>query len=251
MIEVKDVHKRYGKKVVLEGVNIKISTPEICCLLGKNGAGKSTLMNIIAQVTEQDSGEVRIREQVFDRHSVLVKQKIGLVGQHDYLIDALTGEQYLGFHGLLYNMTAPEIRSRMEDLSGYFFEDPTVIYKPIRAYSSGMRMLLNIITALFHRPDILLLDEPFANLDPLACEKLVLLLKEFASMPGKLVLLSSHDLLYVEKIATHILVLDNKNIVFDGSKAEFTGSGSHQLDKKFLELIHHERISIEKLKLLF
>jgi ABC-2 type transport system ATP-binding protein len=251
MIEIKDIYKSFAKKTVLEGVSMKVHPNDICCVLGRNGAGKSTLINIIAQIIKQDSGEVRIKGQVFGRNKILVKEKIGMVGSFDSLIESLTGQQYLEFHGLLYNMPAPDIASRIKDLTSYFFEDATAILKPIRTYSSGMRMLLNITTAVFHKPDILLLDEPFANLDPVACEKLVLFLKEFSSMPDKGVLVSSHDLLYVDKLATRICVLDNRKIVFDGSKSEFTGNAANQIDKKFLELIQQETIDAEQLKQLF
>ncbi|WP_212006079.1 ABC transporter ATP-binding protein [Chitinophaga sp. HK235] len=247
MITLQGVSKSFQRKLVLDDIHLTVQPHDICCLLGKNGAGKSTLINIIARLISQDKGAVLIKGQVFDDNKILIKEKIGLVSQFDYLIEQLTGYQYLEFSGLLYKMKPADIKERINSLSLFFFENTTDIHQVIKGYSSGMRMKLNIMAALLHKPDILLLDEPFANLDPVTCHKLAGFLQEFAAAPGKLVIISSHDLLYVDKIATRICVLHDKKVVFDGDKESFTNGGAKELDKQLLELINPAGINTASL----
>lgn len=250
MIAIQAITKHYGKQLVLNNISLDVPANEICCLLGRNGAGKSTMLNIITQEIKQDKGEVFIMGQPFTRQCVLVKSKIGVVSQSDYLIDQLTGMQYLQFNGLIHNMPKEEISKRAIALNQYFFENDTEINKPIHSFSSGMRMKLNIITALLHQPDILIMDEPFANLDMVSCEKLSLLLLEFMQQPGKVVLVSSHDLLYVEKIATRICVIDKQQIVFNGTREEFASKGTDSMDKQLLQLLQPQSIELTNIKAL-
>jgi len=236
MITVSDISKRYDN-TVLDNISLAVYPGNICCLLGKNGAGKSTLINIIAGLTRPDSGEIIINERLLQSNTVFTSGEIGIVSQTDNIINQLTGHQFLVFQCLVFEIPKKVMEERIKSLSEYFFDNPVDLNKPASTYSSGMRMKLRIIAALINNPRILLLDEPFANLDPVAADKLVELLKKFNAKKNSIALISSHDLLYVDKIATQICVLNDTHIIFDGSKEEFTMNDTLKLDKTLLDLI--------------
>ncbi|MFN5428273.1 MAG: ABC transporter ATP-binding protein [Bacteroidota bacterium] len=239
MIKISSISKRYHKKIpVIEDVSFNIHENGISCLLGKNGAGKSTIIEIVCQSLKPDSGEIFVCDiKSSPDKKYEINKLMGVVTQHDYLINELTGYEYMFFRGLVYGVPKHEIDLRINELVAYFFDDITDIHKMISCYSQGNRMKVRIISAFLSKPKILILDEPFANLDSISAEKLCALVKQFAATKLRCVLISSHDLLYVNKIATDILVLDNKNIVFNGTKDEFTKNGSKQIDQSFRETL--------------
>jgi len=248
MIEVKNISKEYTKgKPVIEDVSFSVAVNQVCCLLGKNGAGKSTIINVISQAIRQSKGEVVINGKTVNRRTVMAKEGVGIVSQFDYLIDQLTGYQYLKFQCLLLKLDPATTRQRIESLAEFFFDTPGEIFRPIASYSTGMRMKIRIISALLHKPGILVLDEPFANLDPVNAERLTAFLSEFAAIDSHLVLISSHDLLYVDKIATRICVLHEKRIVFEGTKSEFTKDGSMPLDQVFFQYVDAKPSSMQNI----
>ena len=248
MIEINKISKSFNKKKILKEITIKIEDNNICCLLGKNGIGKSTLINIITQTLKQDTGEIIINNVNFNKDSSLIKQKIGLANDSDDLIQELSGFQFLTFRCLIFSIPKILIEERIKSLVNYFFDDTDDIHKNISSYSSGMKMKLRIVASLLHVPEILILDEPFANLDIIAAEKLVLLLNSFSKIGGNIVIVSSHDLLYVEKIATQLCVIDKTEIIFDGSFEDFTKNYSSKIDQSLLNLINPEKITTKNLE---
>ncbi|WP_031528292.1 ABC transporter ATP-binding protein [Dyadobacter crusticola] len=246
MIEILDVSKAYKHKV-LDSININVSPNNICCLLGKNGAGKSTLLNIITQNVIQDSGVIKINSQTYSTNETEISKIIGAVTNYSDLITELTGYQYLVFRGLTFGLTKSVLAERIGSLSEYLFDNHEDIHKIIASYSTGMQMKLKIISSMLHNPQILILDEPFSNLDPVAADKLMTLLKNFARKQNNLILISSHDLAYVDKIASQICVLHESRIVFNGTREEFTSNDSKDISATLLGLINPERKSLEQL----
>ena len=165
---------------------------------------------------------------------------MGFVGQEDLLINELTGMQYLTFHGLIFNMNKKEIKEKALSLSDYFFDNPNDIFQFISHYSSGMRMKLRIMTAFLHNPQIILLDEPFVHLDPVASERLIVLLKKFVLKNNNIVFISSHDLFYISKLCTQICVLQDAHFAFDGDIDSFTKNKTSQFDESFLQIVNPE-----------
>jgi len=235
MIQIINLNKTYNKnQQVLENINIDILPNQICCLLGKNGAGKSTIINIIAQITKQDEGSILINGTSVNQNTVLVQKNIGIVPYTDFLINELTGYQYLQLQCIIYKINKAETAIRIQTLANFFLDAPSDLHKYIKSYSAGLRMKIKIMASLLHKPQVLIMDEPFANLDPYSAENICKFLKEFAQQNKNLVFVVSHDLLYVDMIATQICVLENKTIVFNGTKAEFTNNNLHSLSNKFL-----------------
>lgn len=239
MIIVNKLSKGYKKKkVVIDNISFEIKSNSISFLLGKNGAGKSTLIELIASIIKPDSGEIHINNRkVGKAKNFLINQQIGIVSQHDYLINQITGYEYLTLRGLVFKIPKLEIKHKINELADFFFDDSLDIHKVISSLSLGSRMKIRIMSALLTNPQILILDEPFANLDPFYSEKLCGIIKMFAAINDNLVLISSHDLLFADRIATDILVLDNHNLAFKGTKEEFTKNGLAKIDKSLFEIL--------------
>ena len=239
-LEIKGLTKAFGRKQVLQDLNITIEQGQCYCLLGKNGVGKSTFLNCILDLIQPDSGTITLYGKDYHQNSFEVKQIIGALCEDNPLIEEFTGLEYLNFVAKLYKIPATEATERITSLTNYFFTDKESLHKNIAGYSTGMKKKVGIAAAILHKPDILILDEPFTGLDPIAAQLLVNLIRNY-STPGRVVLISSHDLNYVEKVATHIGVLNDGQLMYNGSVQEFTMNGENLIDQALFQLLlpHH------------
>ena len=224
-IVFKDVTKTYDKgKDILQGLDLTIAADSIYCLLGKNGAGKSTLLNILTNLIGPTSGEVLLDDLSYSTDAMPIKKVTGVQCQFNQLIGELNARDFLMWTGLLYGMDKQQIATQTEHLTNFFFDEQDDLSGPAARYSAGMQRKLVLCSAVMHKPRYLVLDEHFANLDPIACGKLCEFLKAYRS-PERVVVVSSHDLLYVDKIATHIGILDRGALVFNDTMARFKKDG--------------------------
>ncbi|GAB3204263.1 ABC-2 type transport system ATP-binding protein [Pontibacter aydingkolensis] len=239
-LEIKELTKAYGKKQVLQNLNITVEQGQCYCLLGKNGVGKSTFLNCILDLVQPDSGTISLFGQDYHKDSLAVKRNVGALCEDNPLIEEFTGLEYLNFVAKLYKLTAAEAEERITSLTNYFFTDKESLHKNIAGYSTGMKKKVGIAAAILHKPGILILDEPFTGLDPIAAQLLVNLIRNY-STPNRVVLISSHDLNYVEKVATHIGVLNDGQLMYNGSVQEFTMNGENLIDQALFQLLlpHH------------
>lgn len=239
-IEINALTKAFGKKKVLHNLDITIEQGQCYCLLGKNGVGKSTLLNCILDLVKPDNGTISLYGQDYNQHSLAVKQNLGALSEDNPLIEEFTGLEYLNFVAKLYKLSPAETEERITSLTNYFFTDKESLNKNIAGYSTGMKKKVGIAAAILHKPNILILDEPFTGLDPIAAQLLVNLIRSY-STPGRVVLISSHDLNYVEKVATHIGVLNDGKLMYNGSVQEFTMNGENLIDQALFQLLlpHH------------
>ncbi|MFT4156110.1 ABC transporter ATP-binding protein [Parafilimonas sp.] len=237
-IEVKNISRKFGSNTVFAFLNLHIEGGTVYCLLGRNGAGKSTLLNIIANLLEPDEGDIIINDHLtFNNPNPLeLKRAMGVQSQFDQVIGELNACDYLKFIGLLYKMKKDEIKQQTDNLLNYFFDEEENLSKAIQDYSSGMKRKIAICAAIIHKPSILILDEPFANLDPVASDKLCKLINAYINQE-RIILVSSHDLLYVDKIATHIGILDYGKLVFNDSLNVFKNSEKEGLDTNLLRYL--------------
>jgi len=244
-INIKNIEKTYSIKPVLDKINFTIESNSNYCLIGKNGAGKTTLINIMADFIESDSGEVLFDNLNYETNEIEIKQKIGLLSEENSLIEELSGIEYLTFVGKLYTLSRGEIITRINSLSRYFFDNPADIKKSISIFSTGMKKKLMFCAAVIHKPNFLLLDEPFAGLDPVASNLLVEFLNNYKNK-NRIIFLSSHNLNYIEKVATHIGVLDDGGLIFDGTLDSFIAGGKEKIDDSLLNKLNSTLTKIDE-----
>ncbi len=228
--------KAYGQKIILDKLSLEVCGNSVYCLLGKNGAGKSTLINIVANILEPSSGSIIIDDLNYHEHEIAIKKMMGIQSEFDQVINEFNAFDYLQWIGLLYNMKKDEIDRQTKSLVDYFFEEEDDINRPAKDFSSGMRKKLILCAAILNKPRLLILDEPFANLDPIASKKLCEFINAYKSTE-RIVLVSSHDLLYVDRIATHIGVINDNHLVFNGTMADFKKSKAAKIDDELLKYL--------------
>jgi ABC-type multidrug transport system ATPase subunit len=236
MITAENIHKSYGTKIVLSGISWR-AEPGMCYgLLGNNGAGKSTLIHILLDLVPASSGAVSIDGLRYPDDTVPIRSRMGVLPEKDLLHAELTAYEQLQLSAMLYGVPAEERDHRIRTLFNFFFDDEGDLDKPCGSFSTGMRKKTGIICALLHRPDILILDEPFSGLDPGSSIVLIDFLKQYL-VNGRIGLISSHNLSYVEQLATHIAVLHNTQMIFDGTTESFLERGSGLIDRTLFEML--------------
>jgi len=246
MIQITDLTKKYGKNTIIEKINLKIDYGQIYCLLGRNGVGKTTLINLILDLTELDNGNIKLFGNEHNKLDNADKKRIGPVLENLALIEEISGFEFLFLVGKIYKMPVDILRKRIADLFQYFFENEFDLNKNISKYSTGMKKKLAFCAAVIHTPDILIMDEPFSGLDPLVANQMVMFIKKY-HRDDRLIFISSHDLTYVEKVATQIGVLDNRNLVFNSTIQDFTQNGEKALDSALLKILKPNATELEKI----
>ncbi|MCF8309572.1 MAG: ABC transporter ATP-binding protein [Bacteroidales bacterium] len=246
MINTENLTKSYNDTPVLENINLKVGYGQGYALLGKNGAGKTTLINLMLDLLLPDSGKTQIMGKESQALTREDKQKLGAVPEDMALIEELNGYDFLYFIGKIYSIPKQTLQKRIDDLFGFFFENPKDLKKRISKYSSGMKKKLAFCAAVIHTPQVLILDEPFSGLDPLVAHQMIDFLKKY-QRDDRVIFVSSHDLAYVEKIATHIGVLDQGRLQFDSTMEDFTHYGQNELDAALLEILKPSDSSLENL----
>jgi len=217
MIEVSHITKRYGRLDAVRDVSFTIGAGEVVGLLGPNGAGKTTLMRVLTCYHRPSSGIARINSLDVSGESLAVRRLIGYLPESAPLYDDLTVAEYLEFIASSRGVSRDKRRGAIEAACrqcGIL----DVIGRPIAVLSKGYRQRVGIAQALIHSPEILILDEPTAGLDPNQIVEIRELLKEIGR--EKTVLLSTHILQEVEAVCGRILILNRGEIVAEGTAEE-------------------------------
>ncbi len=199
MLRLDSVDKSYGDLEVLSSVDLEIGAG-VQCLVGRNGAGKTTLMRLGLGLTEPDAGTVRMFGQDPRLHPEAMA-RVGILLEEDELFDFLRPLEFLEYCAVLHGLKVGDARRRAVELLEAL-EVPTAD-RLCHQLSTGNRRQLALAAALLHEPELLILDEPFNGLDPVAVARLCRMLREFAA-GGRGVLLSSHRLELVEEIADQV-----------------------------------------------
>lgn len=211
MIEVRRLVKRFGPRTALASVDLHVGAGECVALVGPNGAGKTTLIRILATLTRPTSGAVRIAGRDVVREGDRVRRCIGFLSHRTLLYDDLTAEQNLLFYSRMYDLS--DGRSRVGDL----LEQVGLTarrHERVHTFSRGMQQRLALARAVLHRPHVLLLDEPYAGLDPAAAQILTDLVVRLAGEGGT-VLLTTHNLERGLAAGRRIAVLTKGRLVYD------------------------------------
>jgi ABC-2 type transport system ATP-binding protein len=237
MIELANLTKRYGRFTAVDGINLTIPKGELYGLLGPNGAGKTTTMRMIAGILQPSSGTVKIAGIDIQQDPLVAKNRLGFIPDRPFVYDKLTGAEFLRFVAGLYGQGGAEIESRMDELLELFELAP---WKDelTESYSHGMRQKLIISSALVHRPEVIVVDEPMVGLDPKSARLLKDLLREFVTRGGT-VLMSTHTLEIAEAMCDRIAIVQGGRVVASGTMDELrsqTSSGDASLEELFLKL---------------
>jgi len=234
-VKATGIHKAFGAKTVLDGVDLAVPSGQIFALLGPNGAGKTTLIRILATLLRPDAGTATVAGHDLLTDPVGVRRAISLTGQYAAVDDMLTGEENLRMMARLRHLGPREARDRAARLLAEFDLDDAR-RRLVKTYSGGMRRRLDLAASLVARPELLFLDEPTTGLDPRSREQLWVAVRELAA-DGVTVLLTTQYLAEAEQLADHVALLHQGRIAAEGTADELMSSvGATSLDEVFLVL---------------
>ncbi len=232
MLKITGLTKKFGEKIAVDNLNIEVSAGQICAFIGHNGAGKTTTLRCIAGITGFDNGEISVDGIDVKTNSYEAKKMIAYLPDNPEMYEHLKGIDYLNFIADVFNVSVEDRKSRIED-----YAKRLEIYKdlglPISAYSHGMKQKVALVSALIHKPKLLLLDEPFVGLDPNASHQFKIIMNELAK-EGSAIFYSTHVLEVAEKICTHVAIIKDGKLIEHGTMEEVRGKKS--LESIFLEL---------------
>ena len=229
--------KRYADVVAVDHVDLDVKEGEIFGLLGPNGSGKSTLLKIILGLVKPDAGSINVLGIKAEKNLVAIKAQTGYMPEVPRLYEFLTGIEYLDFTADLYSVSTTKKRERINEyLEALELEGREG--DMISAYSLGMKQKLALISALVHKPKLLLLDEPLGGLDPRSARIIKDLLRELASK-GIVTIISTHILEIAQAMCDRIAIVHRGKLIATGNmkelreKARLPGSN---LEEIFLTL---------------
>jgi len=218
MIQTERLSKSYGSKTALIDLDLRVEPGEILGFLGPNGAGKSTTVKILTGLMPADSGRAIVAGHDIAVEPLEVKKRIGYVPEQPALYDALTADEYLDVIGCLYHLEPAAAKMRREELL-QLFDLSAVKHQRLKEFSKGMRQKVVIASALMHRPDVLILDEPLDGLDANTALGMKELVRKLAAQ-GRTIMFSSHILEVVERICTRIVIVDHGRKIAEGTAAD-------------------------------
>lgn len=202
--------KRFGEKTVLNGVSVAAERGDVIGVLGKNGAGKTTLIELLLGFGPPSSGAAYLFGEKSTEISDAVKSQIGFVPQQDELVDFLVGQQQLALAASGYRTWDAALAARLAA------EWAVPLNQRIQGMSVGERQKLSLLLALAHRPELLVLDEPVASLDPVARRAFLQQIAEVSADSNRTVLFSSHIVSDLERIADKVWILKDGAVAWCG-----------------------------------
>ena len=217
-VKLSGVSKRYGNVTAVEYLDLEVGKGEILGLLGPNGSGKSTTIKMILGLVKPDTGSINVLGINVKDNPIEVKRKIGYVPESPRIYEFLTGLEFLDFTGDVYGMAPEEKKKRIED----FVKALDLEGREgdmISSYSDGMKQKVVIISALMHKPQLLLLDEPLSGLDPKSARIVKDLLRELASQ-GITTIMSTHVLEIAQAMCDRIAIMYNGRLLALGTMQE-------------------------------
>ncbi|MCI8734507.1 MAG: ABC transporter ATP-binding protein [Clostridia bacterium] len=218
IIEIKDLKKSFKDVNAVDGVSFNVKEGELFAFLGINGAGKSTTINVISGILQKDSGEVKICGYDIDKDADKIKGKIGIVFQGSALDKKMSVYDNLKSRAALYGIFGQEFKTRLNELCELLdFKD--ILKRPLNKLSGGQKRRIDIARALFHNPQLLILDEPTTGLDPKTRKIVWQVIDKLRAECGLTVFLTTH---YMEEAAEadYVVILDGGKKVAEGTPHE-------------------------------
>ena len=237
MIQLFDLTKKYGSFTAVDHIALRVPKGALYGFLGPNGAGKTTTLRMIAGILRPTTGRVLIGGDDVAQAPLAAKMRLGFIPDRPFVYDKLTGAEFLRFVAGLYGQDGPMVERRLDELLDVF-ELAAWKNELIESYSHGMRQKLIISSALIHRPEVIVVDEPMVGLDPRAARLLKDLFRGFVDRGGT-VLMSTHTLEIAEALCDQMAIIQGGRIVAHGAMAELRhqhDAGNLGLEDLFLRL---------------
>ena len=234
-IEINNLNKSFGNILAVKNINFKIDKGTIIGLLGPNGCGKSTTMGMMLGLIKPTSGTVLINGQNIENNRTNLLEKMNSISPHIELPKKLTVEENLKVYARLYGVKnlKEKIDSLMEKLNLIEFKS-----RKTGELSSGQKNRVSLAKALINDPEILLLDEPTASLDPDVGDYIRSFIEDFASNKGSTILLASHNMNEVERLCHEVMMMKNGKIVDRGTSSDLINKhGRKNLEEVFLKIV--------------
>jgi len=233
-IEVAGLHKRYGDVVAVDGLDFAVPAATTCALLGGNGAGKTTTIAMLLGLLLPDAGRIRVLgvDMLRERHAALARMNFS--SPYVDLPQRLTVAQNLRVYAHLYGVR--DTGARIAELARDLDLEP-LLRRAHRSLSSGQKTRVALAKALLNRPEVLLLDEPTASLDPDSADRIRGYLQRYQRDSGATLLLASHNMREVERMCHHVLMLRAGRLVDQGTpRALLDRYGRADLEEVFLDI---------------
>ena len=232
MLHIDHLTKSYGSKKAVDDLTLHISPGEIYGFIGHNGAGKTTTLRSVAGIQSFDSGEITVCGRSIRTDPLACKQMMGYIPDNPDLYEYMTGIRFLNFIADVYGVSAEDRKRRIDEVAGRL-ELTNDLGQPIASYSHGMKQKLAVVATWLHRPRLILMDEPFVGLDPMASRLLKDMMREVCNEGGA-IFFSTHVLEVAEKLCDKIAIIRQGKLVRAGTMDEVRGDES--LEEVFLEL---------------
>lgn len=214
MIQVTNLSKQYNGTQVLKIENLTINKGESFGLVGNNGAGKTTFFSLLLDLIQPSSGNISNHDVVVNQSEAWKNFTASFLDE-SFLIGYLTPEEYFYFIGDLRGQNKAQVDELLAKHEEFFNGDILNSKKYIRDFSKGNQKKIGIVGTLIGKPKVVILDEPFANLDPTTQFRLKKIIKDLAKDPEVTVLVSSHDLLHTVEVSDRIVALHKGEVVKD------------------------------------
>lgn len=214
MISVKNLKKSYKGTIAVDIDEVELNAGEVIGLVGNNGAGKTTFFRLLLDLIRKDAGEIYSKGQPVESTEEWKTYTAAYIDE-GFLIDYLTPEEYFYFVGKLNNLPKADVDVFLSAYVDFFDDSILNKGKYIRDFSKGNQFKIGIVAALLSKPEFLILDEPFANLDPTTQLRLVEMIKNMAAESQLCIIVSSHDINQVSEVSSRILLMEKGKIIKD------------------------------------
>lgn len=221
---IQHLTKKYGDFAAVTDLCLEVSRGRLVGFLGQNGAGKSTTIGCLTGMLEPTSGVITLLGEQLTGDSCDLKRRIGVMPEGLALFDQLTAEEFLTFNARMYGLDRATVCRRVDELIEVL-DLSSILRRPLVEYSTGMKKKVAFAAAITHRPELLFLDEPFANVDPSSAAMFKSWLRRYVAQ-GRTVFLTSHALETVERFCDEVAIIRAGGLAWRGEMRQLATGGA-------------------------